>query len=128
MLAILVATNSCKKTSNNSITLSLNSISFPSINNCNTGSSVGSSNVMSFSISDPSNQITISNWNLIEQVSNQTAVIVNNPIKNGNSITFTGCIRFGTNSSIPATYFIKTTSGLNSNTINANFVKPSGAQ
>lgn len=128
MLAIIVVTASCKKSSNNGITLALTSISFPAINNCNIGTYVGSSNVMSFSVSDPTNQLTTGNWTLTEQVSSQSSVIINNAAKNGGIITFTGCLRFGTNSNIPATYYITTTAGLKSNKVNANFVKPSGAQ
>jgi hypothetical protein len=127
---IIITTGSCKKSSagadTSTITLSINNITYASINSCNTGGLTGSPNAMNFTVSDPGNKMTAGTWSLMEQAGAQSANIVNGAVKNGNTVTFTGCIRFGTDNTVAAKYYI-TTTGINSNTVNVTFTRPAGA-
>ncbi len=131
LTAIIIVMVSCKKSSagtdTSTITLSFNSVTYASINSCNTGGLTGSPNAMNFTVSDPGNKMTAGSWSLMEQAGTQSANIVNGAVKTGNTVTFTGCIRFGTDNTVTAKYYITTTSGINSNTINVTFTRPAGA-
>ncbi len=128
----LLSFSACKKSSTptdtSTITLSFNSVTYASINSCNVDAGAkGSPNAMSFTVSDPGNKMTAGNWSLMEQVGSNPAVTTGGSVKSGNIVTFTGCIRFGTVSTAVIKYFITTTSGINSNTVEVTYTRPAGA-
>lgn len=111
-----------------SLKLLLTNIFYSSINTCQRGSKTGSPNTMSFYVFDPDNILTSNNWTLKEQIGKQAEFSISSPSKTGDIISFTGCIWFDSDESIPGRYYLKLKdNSVVSNPVTINFYRPPGA-
>jgi hypothetical protein len=116
--------SACKKSSDSTpaptLTLTLGNISYGAVNSC--GSSTGTPNTVSFTVTDASGLLQANTWQLFEKMGTQP---VSHPVAtlSGNTINYTGCITFGTLTSFSANYYI-VCKGVTSNTVTATYNKP----
>jgi hypothetical protein len=130
-LILIVSCKKSKDTPPPTLTLALNNLNYSAINSCSWRDGInvnhtGTPNNLSFTVTDASGLLKSYVWQLFEQVGTNPGYNIGSGTLNGTTLSFTGCITFGSDAIIPAKYYI-VCNGVSSNTAAVTYNRPAGA-